>query len=388
MKRRRLLQVTGLTIGGLFSGLIPRGQAASREIRSIKPPNLSEANLGQKILCYRPMRRGGPRMSVDSTGRQIVAHNYGHGGSGWTLAPGAATYVIDLMEDKARGVNLSKSRPVAVVGAGVIGLFTAYELVQRGYSNITVIAEQFDDLTSHNAAGLLAPVSIDSTPAMKAVIDRVGIEAYQFYRSVANGQQRDIRGGAKVVPAYFEDRAVSGLEPYVGVVMQPAKDVILDFGNGTKRSMVAYDDSIFMDTALLMKELRQVLDPVVTFEARKVASLADLSQEIVFDCAGMGSAVLNSDSQMVSVQGHLVMLKDQIPQDLQYMVLIYLDSGTTESGQTVKRSFYMMPKALPGTGPDDVGVIGGTFVEGATSSTPNPDEFGVMMNGARRFYGV
>jgi threonine dehydrogenase-like Zn-dependent dehydrogenase len=272
------------------------------------------------------MRRGGPKMSVESAGRQIVAHNYGHGGSGWTLAPGAATYVIDLVEEKSKGQNLLKSSPVAVVGAGVIGLFTAYELVQRGYSNITVIAEEFEDLTSHNAAGLLAPVSIDSTPAMKAVIDRVGIQAYQFYRSVAKGTQRDIRHGAKIVPAYFEDRAASGLEPYVGIVMPPAKDVILDFGNGTKRLMVAYDDSIFMDTAVLMKELRRFLDPVVTFETRKIASLADLSQDIVFDCAGMGSALLNGDSKMVSVQGHLVMLKDQIPQDLQYMVLIYLDS--------------------------------------------------------------
>ncbi|MEN9768365.1 MAG: D-amino acid dehydrogenase [Cyanobacteriota bacterium] len=388
MKRRRLLQVAGFVLGGLFSGLISRGQAASRETRSIKPPNLSETNLGQKILCYRPMRRGGPKMSVESAGRQIVAHNYGHGGSGWTLAPGAATYVIDLMEEKSKGQNLLKSSPVAVVGAGVIGLFTAYELVQRGYSNITVIAEEFEDLTSHNAAGLLAPVSIDSTPAMKAVIDRVGIQAYQFYRSVAKGTQRDIRHGAKIVPAYFEDRAASGLEPYVGIVMPPAKDVILDFGNGTKRLMVAYDDSIFMDTAVLMKELRRFLDPVVTFEARKIASLADLSQDIVFDCAGMGSALLNGDSKMVSVQGHLVMLKYQIPQDLQYMVLIYLDSGKTESGQTVKRSFYLMPKALPGTPPDDVGVIGGTFVEGATSSTPNPSEFGIMVDGARRFYGV
>ena len=32
--------------------------------------------------------------------------------------------------------------------------------------------------------------------------------------------------------------------------MQPAKDVLLDFGTGVQRSMVAYDDGIFMDTGV------------------------------------------------------------------------------------------------------------------------------------------
>jgi hypothetical protein len=57
-------------------------------------------------------------------------------------------------------------------------------------------------------------------------------------------------------------------------------------------------------------------------------------------------------------------------------------------GQKVKRSFYIFPKHLPGTGPDDVGVVGGTFVEGATGDTPNRKEFDLMLEGAKRFYGM
>lgn len=388
MKRRKVLVTTGLMLGGLISGVGTRGKAASAEIRRITPPNLSKAHLGQEILCHRPMRRGSPNMSVEMAGRQILVHNYGHGGSGWTLAPGAASYVVGLMDEKARQHGLAQSEPIVVVGAGVIGLFTAYELVQRGYKKITVIADQFDGLTSHNAAGLLAPVSMDNSPSMQVVVDRIGIDAYKFYRSVAEGRQEGFKDGAVVIPAYFESRSDSGLEPYVGVVMQPAKDVILDFGNGTRRPMVAYDDGIFMDTAVLMRELRTSLEPVVTFEQKKVARLSDLPEKIVFDCAGMGSAALNDDAQMVSVQGHLVMLKDQKPQDLQYMALVYFNAGKTESGQKVKRSFYVFPKRLPGSGPNDVGVIGGTFVEGATAETPNPNEFALMLDGARKFYGV
>lgn len=41
--------------------------------------------------------------------------------------------------------------------------------------------------------------------------------------------------------------------------MKPAKDVILDFGNGTTKNMVAYDDGIFMDTEEMMKDLEKFL---------------------------------------------------------------------------------------------------------------------------------
>ena len=82
------------------------------------------------------------------------------------------------------------------------------------------------------------------------------------------------------------------------------------------------------------------------------------------------------------------MLKDQEPKNLQIMILIYLNKGKTDSGQNVKRSFYIFPKHLPGKGPNDVGVIGGTFIEGGTATTPNIKEFDKMIAGAKHFYGI
>lgn len=362
--------------------------AAAPEVRHINPPNLDGAHLGERILCYRPMRHGSPKMSVEQVGAQTIAHDYGHGGSGWTLAPGSAKHVVDLAEHSPQCAGRAKSQPVVVVGAGVIGLFTAYELVQRGYTDVTVVADRFDGLTSHNAGGLLAPVSMDNAPDMQALIDRIGVDAYRFYAQVAQGKHPEFRGGAVIVPAYFERRADSGLEPYVGQVMRPAKDVVLDFGNGTRRAMVAYDDGIFMDAAVMMKEMREWLGTRVRFEQRKVERFSDLKQTLVFDCAGLGSGPLNDDASVVPVQGHLIMLKDQNPADLQHMILVYFDAGKTESGQKVKRSFYLFPKKLLGTGVNDVGVVGGTFIEGATPATPNTREFDIMLEGAKRFYGM
>ena len=60
------------------------------EVRKLTPPKLDGAYLGQRILCYRPLRKGSPNMSIEFLGEQLVGHNYGHGGSGWTLGPGSA----------------------------------------------------------------------------------------------------------------------------------------------------------------------------------------------------------------------------------------------------------------------------------------------------------
>lgn len=404
ISRREFVAKVALTIGGfaLASDTLARAseQSASatssstavpsvaRTLRKMIPPKLDSAYLGKKIHCYRPMRHGSPNLSVEAQGKQLIAHNYGHGGSGWTLAPGSAAYVVDLAQRSEQGQALAKDAPITVVGAGVIGLFTAYELVKRGYTNVTVVAERFDGLTSHNAGGLLAPVSMDNAPEMQKIIDKVGVDAYKFFASVAKGTNTDFAKGASIVPAYFNNREESGLEPYVGQVMEPAKDVTLDFGNGTTRDMVVYDDGIFMDPTSMMQSLRSYLEGKVTFEQRKLTNFADLPSALVFNCTGLGARALEDDKEMVPVQGHLIMLKDQVPADLQSMVLVYYPKGKTASGQEVKRSFYIFPKQLPGSGPNDIGVVGGTFIEGATPETPNDEEFQILIEGAKRFYGI
>ena len=55
------------------------------EIRKIVPPSFKQVNLGERILCYRPMKHGMPHLGIEQKGSKVIAHNYGHGGSGWTL---------------------------------------------------------------------------------------------------------------------------------------------------------------------------------------------------------------------------------------------------------------------------------------------------------------
>jgi hypothetical protein len=327
---------------------------------------------------------------VTKVGNKVIAHNYGHGGSGWTLGPGSANYVNSLMiESKNKNGLSNKSIPIAIIGAGVIGLFTAYDLSKRGHNNIAIYADRVDSLTSHNAGGLLAPVSMDNAPNMQATIDQIGIDAYRFYDGIAKNKNSDFKGGVLVVPTYFNNREDSGLEPYVGKVMQPAKEVILDFGNNTTRQMVVYDDGIYVDTAILMGELHAYMKahgiPIIK---RKINSFSDLSERFIFNCSGLGSSQLANDADVIPVQGHLIMLKNQIPQNLNYMILVYFGEGITEGNQKVKRSFYIFPKRLANSEQQDIGVVGGTFVEGGNPNTPNLKEFELMLSGAKKFYGL
>lgn len=362
----------------------------SLEIRKITPPEFKQVNLGEKILCYRPMKHGMPHLGVEQINAKVIAHNYGHGGSGWTLGPGSARYVNTLLIESPLGKELSdKLTPIAIIGAGLVGLFTAYDLIKRGFSNITIYAEKLDSLASHYAGGLLAPVSMDNDHAMQPIIDQIGIDAYRFYDGVAKNKNSDFKQGARLVPSYFNSREDSGLEAYVGMVMNPAKDVILDFGNGTTRKMVVYDDGIYMNTALLMAELHEFINTNnIKIIVGKIHSFDELQEKFIFNCSGLGAIELAKDTALVPVQGHLIMLKNQVPENMNYMILVYFGEGKTETNQKVKRSFYVFPKHLPDSAPQDIGVIGGTFIEGGSSDTPNLKEFELIVAQANTFFGI
>ena len=360
------------------------------ETRKIIPPALEQVHLGEKILCYRPMKHGMPNLSIEQKDGKVIAHNYGHGGSGWTLGPGSAKYVNSLLIDSPLGKELSNtSTPIAIIGAGLVGLFTAYDLTKRGYSNIAIYAEKLDGLASHYAGGLLAPVSMDNDHAMQPIIDQIGIDAYRFYDDVARNKNSDFKQGARLVPSYFNSREDSGLEAYVGKVMNPAKEVILDFGNGTTRKMVAYDDGIYMNTALLMAELHEFIQAHhIKIILGKIHAFDELEQGFIFNCSGLGAVQLVKDKTLVPVQGHLIMLKNQVPENMNYMILVYFGEGKTEANQKIERSFYIFPKHFLESAPQDIGVIGGTFIEGGTPETPNLNEYDLIIDEARQFFGI
>jgi glycine/D-amino acid oxidase-like deaminating enzyme len=105
-------------------------------------------------VCLRPFRAAGPRMDVERVGDKLVVHNYGHGGSGWSLSWGAAQVAT-----ASALTALDGNRDLAVIGCGALGL-TAAITAQRAGLKVTIYAKERAPYTrSSRATGSWTPDS-------------------------------------------------------------------------------------------------------------------------------------------------------------------------------------------------------------------------------------
>lgn len=131
--------------------------AAPPPVPTGSPPRLVplRATLDQLIdvkCCIRPLRAAGPNLATEMIGDTLVVHNYGHGGSGWSLSWGSAEIAVG----KALSVL---PREIAVVGCGIIGLTSAV-VAQRAGLQVTIYARELIQRTrSFRASGSFTPDS-------------------------------------------------------------------------------------------------------------------------------------------------------------------------------------------------------------------------------------
>lgn len=116
------------------------------------PLQISETRLDRITVCTRPFRPGGPRIDIEKLDEKTVVHNYGHGGSGWSLSWACADEAVELVKN-------TEASEVAVIGAGVIGLTTATRLAQSGIKVTIYAAELPDETRSARATGVWSPSS-------------------------------------------------------------------------------------------------------------------------------------------------------------------------------------------------------------------------------------
>jgi glycine/D-amino acid oxidase-like deaminating enzyme len=158
-KRRDLLKGS-LAVGGLVGlqgcgagsgGAV--GSAGSRfATPAVLPLRMSVDDIIDVKCCIRPFRPEGPRLDAEQIGDTLVIHNYGHGGSGWSLSWGSAEIAVG----KALSVV---PKEIAVVGCGIVGL-TAAVAAQRAGLKVTIYArEMFPRTRSVRANGSWTPDS-------------------------------------------------------------------------------------------------------------------------------------------------------------------------------------------------------------------------------------
>ena len=130
-------------------GASPRG--ADGRARLV-PLRVSRDQLIDVKCCIRPLRAAGPNLGTETVGDALVIHNYGHGGSGWSLSWGSAEIAV--------GKALATlPREIAVIGCGIIGLTTAV-VAQRAGLKVTIYAREMIQRTrSFRASGSFTPGS-------------------------------------------------------------------------------------------------------------------------------------------------------------------------------------------------------------------------------------
>lgn len=188
VRRRDLL--TG--VGAAFLAGALHGCATDRE-HTLQPdlagaplrfPRLraSTDRITRITVCTRPFRAQGPRLDTERVGQKLVVHNYGHGGSGWSLSWGSSDLAVQM-------ALATGERDVAVIGCGALGMTSAL-LLQRAGARATIYAKELPpNVRSSFATGVWSPDSRIcfaqyATPSFKQSWERMARRSFQTYQTL------------------------------------------------------------------------------------------------------------------------------------------------------------------------------------------------------------
>ncbi|MEK8033086.1 FAD-dependent oxidoreductase [Ideonella sp. DXS29W] len=162
MQRRTFLSRGGAAVAAVspvglaWADAGPSVSAPWAPPRALAPVRAVADRLIDISVCTRPFRPQGPRIEAERRGGKTIVHNYGHGGSGWSLSWGSAQFALPM-------VLATREKQVAVVGCGAIGL-TMARVAQRAGLRVKIYAkDRPPEVRSSAATGVWSPDSRIST---------------------------------------------------------------------------------------------------------------------------------------------------------------------------------------------------------------------------------
>jgi glycine/D-amino acid oxidase-like deaminating enzyme len=279
-------------------------------------------------VCLRPFRAAGPRLEVERVGDKIVVHNYGHGGSGWSLSWGSSGVAVE----KAMAAG---ERDVAVIGCGALGLTSAI-LLQRAGAKVTIYAkERPPEVRSARATGSWTPdsrVALTNavSPDFPALWERMCRNSFHMYESFL---------GMAGTPVEWKDEyALSDDRPSAGAAAVPARPEPADalsfahyrnrVSDLTPRSVDLPPGSHPFPTRYARRNSnltfniagysRQLVNDFLVeggkiehVEFHSPSELTQVAQKVIINATGYGARALWSDESIVPVRGQIAWL---IPQ--------------------------------------------------------------------------
>ena len=305
MKRRDFL-------GGLAfaasSGCVHRtAMRAPQPISDIRIPQLMPVRarndrIFRVTVCLRPFRAAGPRLDVEKVGDKIVVHNYGHGGSGWSLSWGSSSVAVE----KALSTG---ERDVAVLGCGALGMTSAILLQQAG-ARVTIYAkERPPDVRSSRATGSWTPDSrialtnsvTNDFPALWETMCRKSFHTYESYLGMAGNpvewtdryslsdsppseSHASNRRGAGLPFAHYQDR-VADLTPHAEELppgSHPFPTRYATRNSSLTFNIAGYSRQLITDFLLAGGKIERV-------EFHAPSELSQLAQKVVINAPGYGA---------------------------------------------------------------------------------------------------
>ena len=317
---------------------------------------VDESRVIRTVAGLRPYRRAGFVVRRDALGDKALVHNYGHGGGGITLSWGSSKLATEL------GLQ-GHSGPVAVIGAGVMGLSTA-RLVQEGGFPVTIYTAALPpDTTSNIAGGQFHPYAVfkegEATPGFMAQFTRALDYSWRRFQILVGEDY-----GVRWLPTYVEtdspEARLLQTFPPVNRMLSPAEHPF------PWDSTLRYDTMYVEMGRYLRQMLRDVQIAGGRIEVRRFESPADISalgEALVFNCSGLGSRDLFGDLELRPARGQLAILEPQ--PEVRYAL-------TGSPG-------YMFPR------PDGI-LLGGTFELDQWDTTPDPATIQRIIESHKRFF--
>jgi glycine/D-amino acid oxidase-like deaminating enzyme len=330
--RRRFLTGAGAVaaLGALDACRFLPGasRAHAQPALQLSPLRASVDRITRITVCTRPFRAEGPRLDVEKVGTKTVVHNYGHGGSGWSLSWGSGA--IATSNAMATG-----ERDIAVIGCGALGLTTALQL-QRAGARVTIYAKDLPpDVRSSLATGLYTPDSRiclekHATPAFKRTWEQMARQSFQTYQSflglagtpvefidsyaVYDDATNRRRGEADSRPAFAElERELIGDLIPQGVDFQPGSHSL---GQRVLQRNTQLMFNLTTYTRTLLADFSANGGKIEIAEFHAPAEFARLKEKTLINATGYGARALFGDQSIIPVRGQLTRM---IPQaDVSY----------------------------------------------------------------------
>lgn len=340
----------------LLTGCATVGTRSYRGCTPLPPVKVDESRVIRTMAGLRPYRRTGFVVRAEQLGEKRLVHNYGHGGGGITLSWGSSRLATEL------GLQ-GHSGPVAVIGAGVMGLSTA-RLVQEAGFQVTIYAAALPpDTTSNIAGGQFHPYAVFRDDVVTSDFRTQFARAldYSWRRfQIMVGDDYGIRW----LPTYVETDTPESM-PVAN--FPPVNRLLTRAEHPFPLENVLRYDTMYVETGRYLRQmLRDLQIAGGRVEVRRFATPADIASlpgALVFNCTGLGSRELFGDTELRPARGQLAILEPQ--PEVQYAV-------TGGPG-------YMFPR------PDGI-ILGGTFELDQWDTTPVPATIARIVASQKRFF--